>query len=533
MSLYRLSLKAIPHRRGVIAGSFVAGFLLTAALLAFATTLAVKSTLAHHAAHKTHALGRSTTHWLDTLRRLGALDQADACSPDFIRRLRLIAFLPDGIHELIYTRDNVIECSVTLGRPDVPIEIGAPDLTLEDKGLDFWFDRNLGLLGQPNLQATFLRMDNYIVVITDPAQSPAPVPWIAQRASFWAALKSAGATAEASDTAVPTAATPWMPSFRENACETNGLLCVDLVVSPAALVAEERLWIVAGGLLSVLLGLIAMLLTRTGLDRLWALPNRLRYMMDGDSLCAAYQPILSIRDDRISGFEVLARWRDVTGETVMPDKFLPLILEGGLSRVFTEQLVRKVYWDLLTLPDHEWPLSVHFNIFPRDFEAKWLLEAFAPLRLLGDRCSIVLEIVESDRLPLEQTHQTVETLREHGILTYVDDFGTGYCNIQYLGHLSVAGVKLDRTFGQAPDGSLMAELLTRAAEMVRSAGFALVVEGVETEDRMEAIRASGLFDEAQGYYIARPLDFQDLVAFLKNREPRHAPDEAKQLSLVV
>ena len=98
--------------------------------------------------------------------------------------------------------------------------------------------------------------------------------------------------------------------------------------------------------------------------------------------------------------------------------------------------------------------------------------------------------------------------------TYIDDFGTGYSNIANLAVLSVDGVKLDRAFAMAPDDSLMAGLLSNIIDMIHDSGRRIVIEGVETAERMQMISASGMVDYAQGYFISRPLEIGQLTKFL-------------------
>src|SRR5690606_2547396 len=102
--------------------------------------------------------------------------------------------------------------------------------------------------------------------------------------------------------------------------------------------------------------------------------------------------------------------------------------------------------------------------------------------------------------------------------TYIDDFGTGYSNMQNLAALSVDGVKLDRAFAMAPDNSMMAQMLGHAIEMIHATGRVMVVEGVETAERLALLRQmQARVDFVQGYFISRPLDIEAFAAFLKPR----------------
>jgi EAL domain-containing protein (putative c-di-GMP-specific phosphodiesterase class I) len=89
-----------------------------------------------------------------------------------------------------------------------------------------------------------------------------------------------------------------------------------------------------------------------------------------------------------------------------------------------------------------------------------------------------------------------------------------------LAELSIDGVKLDRSFAMAPDHSVMARMLDHAIDLVQASGRSLVVEGVETRERLDALKATGVVDFAQGYAIARPLLIDAYVAYLAEHGPR-------------
>lgn len=89
-----------------------------------------------------------------------------------------------------------------------------------------------------------------------------------------------------------------------------------------------------------------------------------------------------------------------------------------------------------------------------------------------------------------------------------------------LAALSIDGVKLDRSFAMAPDHSVMATMLDHAIDLVQAAGRSLVVEGVETMDRLRALKATGMVDFAQGYGISRPLLIEPFAAHMAEHGPR-------------
>jgi EAL domain-containing protein (putative c-di-GMP-specific phosphodiesterase class I) len=152
-----------------------------------------------------------------------------------------------------------------------------------------------------------------------------------------------------------------------------------------------------------------------------------------------------------------------------------------------------------------------------------LIEVFRLFDKHPHHVDLAVEIVESEDLAIEAAQRSIEALARAGIRTYLDDFGTGYSSIHHLAALSLEGVKLDRAFAMATDGTLMAQMLPHALEMMQRTKRLTVVEGVETEERLKALRATSLVDFVQGYFIARPLDIERFAQFLVQNDRTSQP----------
>ncbi|MCC2097610.1 MAG: EAL domain-containing protein [Hyphomicrobiales bacterium] len=527
LRFYRLLLRGLAYRKAIVAAGFLAGFALAIAMFVLTGAYSVSSALSNYMDQQMKSLDQVTSKWFATMGRLSELGDRDACSQSFVKQLRGIAFIPDGVHELLYASGDKVICSVTMGDADQPIALGQPDFALRNRKIEFWTDRNLDPFGLHGLEGTFMRSGNFLMIIIPPELFPTPAPWL-----------KASITFNANRPAAQGRLAPANLAFGRTDCDVNGVFCVEAGIDLRAFLADKKFRIGFAFAIAILLGWAVARILDKWLDRLWAFPMRLRKLMDESSIYCVYQPILSLADDRIDAVEVLARWRDITGETVMPGHFLPIVEAGQMTRTLTELVVRNVQRDLQGMPERDTPLRIHFNIYPQDFDAEWLLSLFAPIRAMSEHYVVVIEILECQQTTLEHISGTVETLNENGILSYVDDFGAGYTNIEYLGHLALSEVKLDRSFGMAPEGSLMAELLVSAATMITRAGFTLVVEGVETREKLDSLRKGGLAQYAQGYHISRPLEFADLVAFMQghgrqNRERRHSKPARRRLRVAV
>ncbi len=129
--------------------------------------------------------------------------------------------------------------------------------------------------------------------------------------------------------------------------------------------------------------------------------------------------------------------------------------------------------------------------------------------------SIAVELVESDAIDFEKAQLAIEELGRAGIKSYIDDFGTGYSSIERVARLAVYGVKLDRSFAMSPPDSVLGRMLVQVIDMIKTSGHLIVVEGVETEARLNLLRSTGVVDYVQGYVLSRPLGIDEFVAFLR------------------
>ncbi len=451
-----------------------------------------------------------------------------ACSPAFLDELRRIAFLPDGINELLYAPDGRVECSVNSGRLDMPEDLGAPDIAAQYPfGMAFWVDIDLGFLGLDGMVGILAQRGSLAMIV--PSQPlPATGPrWMEQELVFrfsdevWLHRQGeAGLYAEALSATGPAIASVFRGVFYETACDSGGIHCVasrsDLTQLFGLGWATLAVILVVAG---VLAAWMAQQLNRI-IERYWSLEARFLRRLDKGSVVCAYQPLLNLKNDLATGCEVLARWRDIDGTIVPPDRFLPIIERHGLTERFTSMVVAYAYADLTAYLPKGVRLQVNFNIFPQDLDAGKLVPIFAPFLAKDSPFDVVVEIVETAEISPETAQVEIERLRAAGLKVYIDDFGAGYSSMHNLAALSIDGVKLDRSFAMAPDHSVMSTMLGYAIDLVQASGRSLVVEGVETLDRLNALKATGMVDFAQGYGISRPLFIAPFVAYLDDHGPR-------------
>jgi diguanylate cyclase len=249
--------------------------------------------------------------------------------------------------------------------------------------------------------------------------------------------------------------------------------------------------------------------------------SAMRRALQREEFFLVYQPIFSIATGRVTGVEALLRWREKTGRTIPPMDFVPLAEETGLILPIGEWALRTACVDARRFMEAaECPLRLSVNVSPRQFKAPSLFGLIADLLATHhiEPHDLQLEITEGVLLDeRDGTAATVAGLRAIGVQIAIDDFGTGYSSLGYLRRFPIDRLKIDRSF--VSDVAQKKEDMALAAAIIsmgQTLQLKVTAEGVETAEQLEYLRTRGC-DEAQGYYFAKPMKFEDLMKFLLDR----------------
>lgn len=510
---------------------WLASFLLLAGLVSFAVSLQGRETVREsvdYAMSDVYRLIESLDTAFDEMTRSVT---ASPCGAFYMRQLRRVAYLPDGLSEFFHVEDGRVICTLSAEHLEVAHDLGPPDI-VRDGAVEtrFWLDRDLGFTGLPGSVGTIVQRGAFATVIPPervtlnlPLWIEAEAVLVAPDGRWW---HRAGTRHIHQEVLIVGPGLAWSgavgPAIRRTTCDRDGHYCISTRIHLASVVVHRPTMIALIAIFAALgAGWVARGV-RALIRRYWSFEARFLRNLDASSLLCAYQPILEMRSGEIAGCEVLVRWRDVDDTIVYPDAFLPIVARHGLMRQLTTLLVERAAAELVERLRPDIRLQVNVNIFPSELDASAIEQDFRPLRALPDRFTVALEVIESDALPLELVQREIEILRQAGYRIYLDDFGAGYSTIRHVAALDIDGVKLDKVFAMAPDGSVMAEMLHHAVGMVRSAGRKIVVEGVETAARLNQLsEPADRVDYVQGYHICRPLDIEGFAAFMEER--RAAP----------
>ena len=249
--------------------------------------------------------------------------------------------------------------------------------------------------------------------------------------------------------------------------------------------------------------------------------NGLRAALQLNELRLVFQPLIGLKDDKVTCLEALLRWTH-NGEALSPAEFIPIAEETGLIVPIGEWVLREACNTAVMWPGEP---RVAVNLSPVQFKNKLLFETIhnilAETGLPPTR--LELEITESLLLTdNEHTLQTLHRLRAIGVRISMDDFGTGYSSLSYLRSFPFDKIKIDRSFMRdlKSKGDSLA-IIKAVIGLGHSLGMSTTAEGIETEEQLAAVREQGC-NEVQGFLFSPPLEAMQVLTLLANeaQKPR-------------
>jgi diguanylate cyclase (GGDEF)-like protein len=263
---------------------------------------------------------------------------------------------------------------------------------------------------------------------------------------------------------------------------------------------------------------------------LLTLVTQVRPAIEDNQFRMYLQPKIRLSDGRVAGAEALIRWEHPTLGRLSPADFIPMVEKTVLLKPLTYWVIEDVVRTLRSWADYDVRLPVAVNLSPRSLLDQdlpdlvgGLLERFdVPASLLK------LELTESFLVADSGRSDTVlNELARLGVGLSIDDFGTGFSSLSYLKRLPIEELKIDRSF--------VSHMLVRAddftivratVELGRNLGLRVVAEGVQDRETFDRLGDFGC-DEAQGFYIAKPLEPDAFWQWLSAREAEfHVEDES-------
>jgi predicted signal transduction protein with EAL and GGDEF domain len=249
------------------------------------------------------------------------------------------------------------------------------------------------------------------------------------------------------------------------------------------------------------------------------LETDMRRAIERDELRLQYQPIVSLSDHRVTGFEALLRWQHPERGLLSPVAFLKVAEETGLITRIDRWVLREAccqarLWQ--TRFPNDSPATVSVNVSAKGFgQPDIVLQVANTLRETGlDPHALRLEITESVAMAdAERARTVLIELKALGVRISLDDFGTGYSSLSYLQRFPVDTLKIDQSFVAGMDrNDECREIIRTILNLARTLGLDVIAEGTETAAQVDYLE--GLDCKfGQGFFFSRPMPLDELQAY--------------------
>jgi len=252
--------------------------------------------------------------------------------------------------------------------------------------------------------------------------------------------------------------------------------------------------------------------------------NDLQSALANQQFHLQYQPIVSLADGRLLGFEALIRWHHPERGTVMPDAFIPVAEETGMITEIGRWVIREACMQV-----REWIRSTgRDDIFITVNLSKVQLRSAEFEQEIAD--ALYDTGLEPEHLQLEVTESVImhesrtvvpvlERLSDMGVKLAMDDFGTGYSSLASLHRFPIDIMKIDKQFVQRlSDNRPYAAIVHAIITLAHNLDLEVVAEGLDSPEQL-AILQTLECDAAQGFYLSKAVDAEDARRWLDQKSP--------------
>jgi len=245
------------------------------------------------------------------------------------------------------------------------------------------------------------------------------------------------------------------------------------------------------------------------------LESDLRAAINRGEIRPSYQPIVSLPDRDLVGFEVLARWDSPEHGSVPPDVFVPVAEETGMIGDLSHKILRQACADA-----RSWPPNLQLAV---NISAPQLRDPRLPAALLAILAEtgfpagrLEVEIAETALLSdLETARGALTSLQNLGVKIALDDFGAGYSNLRHLREQRFNKIKIDKSYlANVERGSERGRLADAIIQIGASLSLQTTAEGVESDANLDWLSDQGC-DFAQGYLFGNAMSKDEADEFVQ------------------
>ncbi len=233
----------------------------------------------------------------------------------------------------------------------------------------------------------------------------------------------------------------------------------------------------------------------------------LNHLLERELVEVHFQPLFSIREKKIIGFEGLSRGvHPVSGKLIPPLALLKMAKDSGMT-LELDLLFRKKILEAFKLfcpQPHDLIMSLNFetSVIDKEIGTLHLIHMCQQLKL--DPKNILIEILESKVKDVEALAKFIQIHREHGFLIALDDVGKGHSNLDRIPVIQPDVIKIDRSLvTNIHQDYYRQEIFKSLVQLGQKIGAVVLAEGVEPEEETLTCLELGA-DLLQGYYFSKP-----------------------------
>lgn len=255
--------------------------------------------------------------------------------------------------------------------------------------------------------------------------------------------------------------------------------------------------------------------------------QKLNKALENNEMFLKFQPIISVRNGDIHGFEVLVRWENEELGPVPPFTFVQVAEETGAIVEIGTWIFETGCRYLKRMNEYNSDIIMSINVSAVQLKKKNFIEKVVrtlEVFQINPR-NLQLEITETCLVDfMEGGSNVLQELADLGISLALDDFGTGYSSFGYLKDMPIKTLKVDKSFvDEICNKNKDLQITGSIIDMVKNLGIKTVVEGVESIEQYNILSKMEC-DYIQGFLMSKPLSANDAMEFVKRYEELHKPN---------
>ena len=240
--------------------------------------------------------------------------------------------------------------------------------------------------------------------------------------------------------------------------------------------------------------------------------------IDNNSFEMYYQPIYSLKEKKFTSAEALIRLKDDEVGFVSPAIFIPAAEKNGAINSIGSFVIDDVFKFISENSIESYGLNyIEINLSTiqclQDNLPEHIDEKIKEYNISKDK--INFEVTETGRdYAGDIIYDTIYKIHDMQLALSLDDYGTGYSNLQKVIAFPFKIIKIDKTLVDSIGDARMKEVVGQTVAMLKKIGVEIVVEGVEDKATSDWFEEIGC-DFIQGYYYAKPMPKHEFLRFIK------------------